>query len=115
MESPKEYIEALYAAVRNHELERICDMFTEDCVFVDIASPDAPITGRDGLRALMEETWSGLPDYRPENERLICEDHRVAVELELVGTHRGDYLGYPPTDREIRWPSLRNLRTHSGQ
>jgi steroid delta-isomerase-like uncharacterized protein len=114
VESPKKYIDALYAAVRNRDLERVLDMFTEDCVFIDIASPGNPIAGRDGLRALMEETWLGLPDYRPENERLICEGHRVAVELELVGTHRGEYLGHQPTNKEIRWPACATYELTDG-
>jgi predicted ester cyclase len=51
----------------------------------------------------MGETFAGLPDFRPEAWTFIAEGDHVAAELGLTGTHRGTFMGYPPTGRVVRW------------
>lgn len=101
---PKSFIEKVYRTVQEADLDRLAQYFAEDCVFIDMTQPE-PARGREALRSYMRETWQGLPDFRPESWALIAEGNEVAAELQLVGKHEGEFLGYPPTGRVVRWPA----------
>lgn len=45
--------------------------------------------------------YSAFPDYRVNIERIIAEDHRVAVIATYAGTHQGEFLGIPPTGKVV--------------
>jgi predicted ester cyclase len=74
----------------------------EDGVFVDVTQLE-PAKGRKAYRAILAETFAGLPDFRPLTWLLMAQGERVAAELELSGSHLGLFLGYSATGAEIRW------------
>lgn len=46
---------------------------------------------------------TALFDYRCDVEKLIVQGPSAAAKVRFSGFHRGDFLGYPPTDRRIEW------------
>ena len=46
---------------------------------------------------------TALSDYRCDVEALIVQGPSAAAKVRFSGLHRGDFLGYPPTDRRIEW------------
>jgi steroid delta-isomerase-like uncharacterized protein len=101
---PRGVIESAYKAVTSGDLVSLVELFSVDCVFVDVTEP-TPAVGRAAFAALMEETLDVLPGFRPENPRFVVDGNRVAVELDMAATHRGEFLGVLGTGREIRWPA----------
>jgi steroid delta-isomerase-like uncharacterized protein len=101
-QAAKDFLEEVYRTVRDRDLERLVTQFTEDCVFIDVTQP-TPAQGSAAFREYMEETWRGLPDFRPESWTLIGEGDRIAAELVLTGTHEGEFFGFRPTGRKVRW------------
>lgn len=99
---PKAFIEHVYRTVQRRDLDGLIDLFAEDCEFIDVTQPGSAV-GRAALRSYMEETFVGMPDFRPDVWTLMSEGNRVAAELELAGTHEGELFGYPPTGRQVRW------------
>ena len=102
MHDAKAFMTKVYETVRARDLEGVVGLFSEDCVFVDITQPE-PSQGRAAFRAYMEETFVGMPDFRPEHWEFIAEGDHVAAELILVGTHAGPLFGYEPTHKVVRW------------
>lgn len=73
--------------------------------FHDDIVEEIPFPGQGpGLTGLME-TLAGLrtafPDMRWRVEEQIAEDSRVLTRFVWEGTHRGDFLGIPPTHRAV--------------
>ena len=63
--------------------------------------PIAP--GADGLKAWVVALRRAFPDLRAIVEDEIAEGDRVVQRLVLSGTHRGAFLGLPPTGRRATW------------
>jgi predicted ester cyclase len=53
-----------------------------------------------------------FPDLRAIVEEEIAEGETVVQLLALAGTHRGPFLGVPPTGRRVAWPLVEVL--HAG-
>jgi steroid delta-isomerase-like uncharacterized protein len=61
----------------------------------------------DGAEQVMDyyrQTRAAFPDQRHENVRLHHTDDAVIAEFDLLGTHRGELYGIPPTGRSFRCP-----------
>lgn len=50
----------------------------------------------------LQTLFEAFPDLQVEIEDEIAEADRVSIRTVLTGTHRGDFLGVPPTGRRIR-------------
>lgn len=58
--------------------------------------------GEDEVRAYYASSRAAFPDQRNEVHSIRHADDAVIVELDLLGTHGGPFLGIPPTGREFR-------------
>ena len=96
------FLARVYETVAARDLDALVDQFAADCVFVDVPLADTS-RGRVAFRAYMEETFRGMPDFRPERWEFVAEGDRVAAELVLVGTHAGEFMDHPATGRVVRW------------
>jgi steroid delta-isomerase-like uncharacterized protein len=92
----------VYETVRARDLDGLVELFSDDCVFIDVTQPE-PSQGRVAFRAYMDETFVGMPDFRPESWTFLTEGDHVAAELMLTGTHAGPFMGYAPTGHVVRW------------
>ncbi len=61
-----------------------------------------PLTGPDAIVAHAQRLWAGFPDLRVQATapRMTAGRH-VAAPVRLVGRHRGELEGLPPTDRFV--------------
>lgn len=105
MPDAKGFVRELFDRVAAKDLNGVAAMFSADAVFEDAADP-APVVGRSAIAEVIREMWEGMPDFRVERVRtMVGCGSTVMAELDLVGTHRGPYLGCEPTGRTIRWPT----------
>jgi steroid delta-isomerase-like uncharacterized protein len=58
--------------------------------------------GPEEVATYFETTRNAFPDQRNENATLRVADDAVIVEFDLLGTHRGEIRGIPPTGRAFR-------------
>jgi steroid delta-isomerase-like uncharacterized protein len=80
----------------------------DPAAFAAVCTPDVhyedpltrPLTGPDELAAHAARLWAAFPDVRvePTGPRMTAGEH-VSAPLKLVGTHRGELEGLPPTGR----------------
>ena len=66
--------------------------------------------GRDGLRDAIGAFLSGFPDIQWTMEEQVAEDEKVVSRFTWTGTHRGEFLGIPPTGRSVKvWGVVMDL------
>jgi predicted ester cyclase len=54
-----------------------------------------------GFKKQLEEVYRAFPDLHGRNELQVAEGDHVANRFRYWGTHRGDFMGIPPTGREV--------------
>lgn len=62
--------------------------------------------GREGFRSRIDELRVAFPDLDVAILAVISAPDRVAARLRFSGTHRGTYMGFPATNRRVRWTVL---------
>src|SRR4051794_3894167 len=58
--------------------------------------------GEEAVTGWYHRSRTAFPDQRNENTELHHADDAVIAEFDLLGTHRGEFLGVPPTGRSFK-------------
>lgn len=58
--------------------------------------------GLDGLKDIIRAMRTGFPDIVFSIHEQVSEGDKVVSRFEWTGTHRGNFLGIPPTQRAVR-------------
>ncbi|HEX8913448.1 MAG TPA: ester cyclase [Humisphaera sp.] len=58
--------------------------------------------GIEGVKTVIRAMRAGFPDLRFRVDEQVAEGDKVATRFEWTGTHRGEFLGVPPTGRPVR-------------
>lgn len=59
--------------------------------------------GADAVRAFLEESHDGFPNFVLTIEKMHVADDAIIVETRFVGTHTGAWKGLPPTGRQVHY------------
>ncbi len=59
----------------------------------------APVRGREAQRQVMEMYVRAFPDLHFEIEQLLASGEYVISRWHVIGTHKGELMGIPPTNR----------------
>jgi aspartyl-tRNA synthetase len=51
--------------------------------------------------ANMDDVFTAFPDFHWELRHLLIDGHQLAAHFTITGTHRGPFLGVPPTGRSF--------------
>ena len=86
------------AAWNRGDPEGIAENLAEDVIWRDVAL-GMPLHGREALKAAAQAYMTGFPDLRIEETSSTLAPPRLVQELTITGTHRGEFLGVPPTGR----------------
>ena len=76
------------------------------------ANPPMPLAGHQQFAAMF---YAAFPDMHHVIEDTVAEPDKVAVRFTLHGTHTGDFMGLPATDRTIAVPAIAILRVAGGK
>ena len=77
------------------------EMLADD--FVD-HTPFGPIPGtKEGVIQLFAMLRQAFPDLRAEIHDLLADGDRVVTRKTFHGTHQGEFLGIPPTNKSAAW------------
>ena len=77
--------------------------------------PGFPPSDREGDKQLIAMFHHAFPDLRFTLEDQIAEGDRVVHRLSVVGTHRGEFMGIPPTHRRVSVTGVNINRFENGQ
>jgi len=82
------------------EIERAGEFAWEDVVEQVPLPGQGP--GLEGLKDILRAMRAGFPDLAFAIEEQISEGDKVASRFEWTGTHKGAFMGIPPTGRAVR-------------
>ena len=72
-------------------------------------------TGVDGFYDFYGPVLATYPDTRYTVNDLIAEGDKVTVYWTLVGTQQGEFMGMPPTNKEISMDGIAIYRVDNGK
>jgi steroid delta-isomerase-like uncharacterized protein len=73
------------------------------------------VTGAEAVKEVFRRLHRAFPDLVVTIEDLIAEGDRVVSRNTVTGTHRGEYLGVPPTGRTITYSEIFIVRFAGGR
>jgi len=71
--------------------------------------------GREGLKLVVTMYRSAFPDMKTTIHDIIAEGDKVAVRMTNSGTHKGEFMGIPPTGKSISIGEITILRFAEGK
>ncbi len=99
-ESNKEIIRRLFDTVLNGGKLGLLDTLV-GAAYVDHNPAPGQAAGAAGVKARVAALREAFPDLRFTLEEIVGEDEIVAARYHWRGTHRGSFLGVPPTGKTI--------------
>jgi steroid delta-isomerase-like uncharacterized protein len=87
------------------------ELLAPDCVH-HAPAPLAP--GPEGAKRWVRALRRAFPDLRALVEDEIAEGDTIVQRLTLSGTHRGTFLGIPPTGERVTWQLMAIQRLYPG-
>jgi len=64
-------------------------------------NPAGELAGGDAIKSLFAAYRAGFPDFHVRIDERVTEDDRIAQAFTLTGTHRGEFMGIPATNKTI--------------
>ena len=96
-----------------HDVAVAEELLADD--FVD-HSPFGPLSpDRDGVLALFGMLFAAFPDLRAEIHQQFGEGDTVITRKTFHGTHRGDFMGIPPSGADVAFDVIDIVRVRDGK
>lgn len=112
--SPESVMRTWFDEVWNQGHEATIDrLFPPDAIAHGL--PGSPINGPAAFRGIFAAFRGAFPDIRIDVERVISTSDSVAAEVRVTGTHSGDTLGFPATNRRIDFQGMTMATVADGQ
>ena len=89
----------------------------------ELVEPDAMIrtpvpldvNGAEALKHVWAVLLAAFPDLHLTVEDMIAEGDKVVVRNTVTGTHRGEYMGLPPTGKSVTYNEIFIFRFVNGR
>jgi steroid delta-isomerase-like uncharacterized protein len=76
-------------------------LIAQDASFITPASP-TPLYGGKGYLSLVHWLRKSFPDVQWHALDIVAQEDKVAVLWECTGTHKGDFMGIPATNKQFK-------------
>ena len=76
-------------------------LIAHDASFITPASP-TPLYGGKGYLSLVHWLRQSFPDVQWHALDMVAQEDKVAVLWECTGTHKGDFMGIPATNKQFK-------------
>jgi steroid delta-isomerase-like uncharacterized protein len=86
-----------------HNLEVVDELYTTGFVY---HSPGNADCDRDGLKQGFAAYLAAFPDARMTVEDMLAAEDRVAVRFTCRGTHQGQFMGVPPSGKQVTMTAI---------
>jgi steroid delta-isomerase-like uncharacterized protein len=98
-EGKRLYMRLATEVLNGKNLDVVDELIARD--FVEHVAGEARQTGAEGFKAARRRRNAVFPDWGVVVEDLIAEGDKVVVRATGRGTHRGEFMGIPPTGRQV--------------
>jgi predicted ester cyclase len=100
--------------INTGRLDRAGEFFAADYVEHAPLPPGIP-PGVAGFQQFFGALRAAFPDLRYTVDDVVAEGDTVAGRVTVRGTSLGDFLGVPPTGRELSWTEMHIARCAGGK
>ena len=90
------------------------ELVSPDAIFHTPVRPE-PVVGPAGYLMIIGMMRGGFPDVQWTLEELISEGDKVAARFTTRGTHRGQFMGVPPSGKQVTIQALNIYHLTNGQ
>ncbi len=101
-----------YEAVNQGNLADIYELFSPDFV---LHNASMTIQGLEAYKQWFSMYITAFPDAQSTIEDMIAEGDRVVTRQMFRGTHTGDLMGIPPTDKQVSATGIVITRVANGK
>ena len=113
-EENKTLVRRFYDEVFNKKNLAVSNDFLDPHIIEHALPPGLP-GGIEGSRQFIGMYLAAFPDLHLTAEDMIEEGDRVAARLTMRGTHKGEFMGIPPTSKQVSITGIQVLRVASGR
>jgi len=85
--------------INNKNLKAADDIVAED--FIEHIPFPGQGPGREGLKDVLQFMFTGFPDMKWTVLEQIAEGDKVVTRFSWTGTHKGEFMGIPPTGKSV--------------
>ena len=71
--------------------------------------------GTAGMKQMMGMFFSAFPDLTTTVEQLVAEGDKVVGVMTTTGTHRGEFMGIPPSGKKVSFTEFHMVRIVNGK
>jgi steroid delta-isomerase-like uncharacterized protein len=98
----KANLQQLYDRVMNsHDVDAADELLTPDRPDHDRTFPPEFTRDREGFKKLFHMFIAAFPDLRFTTDFMVAEGDKVVAFSTVQGTHRGEFMGIPPTGKSF--------------
>jgi steroid delta-isomerase-like uncharacterized protein len=101
-------------AINGGDIDIFDELVSEDAVEHE-APPGFPTRGPDAPKAAFRMFFEAFPDLRMTVEDTIAENDKVVARVTMSGTHRGEFMGIPATNKSFEIQVIDILEVHDGK
>jgi steroid delta-isomerase-like uncharacterized protein len=81
------------------KLEVADEIISPDYVY---HGPAGEFKGPEGFKQMVTMTRKALPDIHYTINDMVAEGDKVAVRYTMTATHKGEFIGIPPTGKKLK-------------
>lgn len=99
-EENKKFMNSFIEKVINKKnLDAANDIVSEN--FIEHVPFPGQEPGREGLKFALNSMFTGFPDMKWTVHEQIAEGEKVVTRFTWTGTHQGEFMGIPPTNKSV--------------
>ena len=96
------------------DLAELDELTALDFVYHNPGNPEVR-THEERKQKIIIEFTAAFPDLKYDVKDIIAEGDKVALRYSISGTHKGEFMGIPPTNKRVELSSLCMLRLVDGK
>lgn len=96
------------------KLELVDELASDDFVDHEEGLPGQP-TGKEGVRFFVNAIREAFPDVRAAVDIAMADGDLEAVHGVVTGTHQGDFMGVPATNKSVEFAVIDIVRVQDGK
>ena len=113
-EQNKALVRRFYDAVFNEKNLAAIDDFLDPHITEHALPPGLP-HGSEGSRRFIGMYLAAFPDLHLTAEDMVAEGDEVTARFTMRGTHRGEFMGIPPTSKQVAITGIQIVRIVGGR
>lgn len=100
-------------AINSGNLEKFKELMAPNVLDHDPAPDQGP--GPEGFIRFFETFRSAFPDLKVEVDQMVADEDNVSIAYTVTGTHKGDFMGVPATNKAISARGVQIARFENGK